>query len=69
MELNVYLSLPLIPRTSDPMLWWADYVRQKDGLSKSPLAQLAAILGSSSEIRCDKLARILCRKRHWHSKT
>ena len=43
MELNEYLSLPLIPRTSDPVLWWADYVRQKDGLSKSPLAQLAAI--------------------------
>jgi hypothetical protein len=42
-ELIEYLSLPLIPRTSDPMLWWADYVRQKDGLSKSPLAQLAAI--------------------------
>jgi len=69
MELNEYLPLPLIPRTSDPMLWWADYVRQKDGLSKSPLAQLAAILGSSSEIRYGKRARVLCRRRHWHSKT
>jgi len=25
------------------MLWWADYVKQKHGLSKSPLAQLAAV--------------------------